>query len=146
MELHPAVVHFPIALAITSALFILLYRLFNREALLTAAEWTFDLAALSSILAVISGLLAEGEIKATGSAAELLENHELIGILAMCVLAGGAILRRLLPDFRRRWTTWYLLVFFLAAILVGINGYLGGEMVFRHGLGIELHDQSIPSP
>ena len=103
MELHPAMVHFPIALSLTAVLLFLLSQLFHKEALRTATLWNIDLAALGGVAAVLSGLGAEESIESGGlsqAAHDLLETHGALGYAAGGILAGTALLRRIAPACR----------------------------------------------
>ena len=136
--LHPALVHFPIALSLVALLFELLARHPRARTLEGSAGVLMVLAALGSVAAVLSGNAAHDEAVVPPAAAALIALHEQVGELAMWLLLVLAAVRVLLG-----WRGWlkgivpwaYLLVAAAAAGLVGYNGYLGGKMVFDHGLG-----------
>jgi uncharacterized membrane protein len=136
--LHPALVHFPIALSLVALLFELLARHPRARNLENAAGVLIVLAALGSVAAVLSGNAAHDDAVVPPAAATLIARHEQVGELAMWLLLALAAVRVLLG-----WRGWlkgvvpwaYLLLAAAAAGLVGYNGYLGGKMVFDHGLG-----------
>jgi uncharacterized membrane protein len=139
MEVHPLIVHVPIALSLAAALLYFLSQLLGNDALRAAALWNLDLAALGGIAAVLSGLWAEEAAEAAGlspTAHELLETHGALGYAAGGMLAGTAILRRVVPEFRQHFAPVYLALIILSAALIGVNGYLGGRMVFTEGVGV----------
>lgn len=144
-QFHGAVVHFPIALTITALFLCLLYLIFKKNGLLWAIHWNLDLAAVAAIVAVITGNAAEEAAHHTQAVHELLETHETVGLIAMWVLLTIFVLRRVLPSLKDRLPVLYLLVILIGAALVGTNGYIGGKMVFEHGLGVKVDRQSSSS-
>ena len=136
--LHPALVHFPIALTLVALLFEFLARHPRARGLEGAAGVLMVLAALGSVAAVLSGDAAHDDAVVPPAAAALIARHEQVGELAMWLLLALAAVRVLLG-----WRGWYkgvvpwayLLFAAAAAGLVGYNGYLGGKMVFDHGVG-----------
>jgi len=136
--LHPAFVHFPIALSMVALLFELLARHPRARVLESSAGILMVLAALGSVAAVLSGNAAHDEAVVPPAAAALIARHEQVGELAMWFLLALAAIRVLLGwrGWLKGFVPWaYLLLAAAAAGLVGYNGYLGGKMVFDHGLG-----------
>jgi uncharacterized membrane protein len=136
--LHPAIIHFPIALSLVALLFELIARHPRARSLEGGATLLFVLAALGSVAAVLSGQAARDDAVVPRVVVPLLNRHEDVGELAMWLLLGVAAVRLLLA-----WRGWFkgvvpwafLLAAAIAAGAVGYNGYLGGKMVFDHGLG-----------
>jgi len=136
--LHPALIHFPIVLSLVALLFEVLARHPRARNLEAAAGLLFVLAALGGVAAVLSGQAARDEAVVPQAVAPLINRHENLGELAMWLLLAVAAVRLLLA-----WRGWFVgivpWVFLLAAAAaagaVGYNAYLGGKMVFDHGLG-----------
>jgi len=127
--LHPAIIHFPIVLSLVALLLELLARHPRARTLESAAGLLFVLAALGGVAAVLSGQAA---------VAPLIASHEEVGELAMWLLLAVAAVRVLLGwrGWLRGVVPWAFLLFAAAAAgVVAYNGYLGGKMVFDHGLG-----------
>ncbi len=136
--LHPAVIHFPIALAVVAFLVELIARHPKARHLEGAAVLLVVLAALGAVAATVTGNLAEEEAVIPAAAGELLEEHEELGERAMWLLLATAAARLGLAwrKLFRGWLPWaYLLLAAAAAGAVGYNGHLGGQLVFRHGVG-----------
>ncbi|HVN77126.1 MAG TPA: DUF2231 domain-containing protein, partial [Thermoanaerobaculaceae bacterium] len=136
--LHPAIVHFPIALSLVAVLVEFVARHRRLRTLEGAAAFLISLAAVASVVAVVTGNAAHDEAVVPPAAAALVTRHEEVGEIAMWLLLALAAARLLLA--RRGWfrgaVPWiYLAGAALVAATVGYNGYLGGKMVFDHGLG-----------
>jgi uncharacterized membrane protein len=136
--LHPAIIHFPIALSLVALLLELLARHPRARGLETSAGLLMVLAALGAVAAVLSGQAAHDEAVVPAAVGPLIARHEELGELAMWSLLVVAAARLVLV-----WRGWfkglvpwvYLAAAAAAAGAVGYNGYLGGKMVFDHGLG-----------
>ncbi|MGC8915676.1 MAG: DUF2231 domain-containing protein [Thermoanaerobaculum sp.] len=135
---HPAVVHFVVALTLVAVLFELLTWHPKLRHLNAAVPLLLALAALSGVAAVLSGEAAHDEAVIPQAAKALMEQHEELGEKVMVGLIVLAVLRLVLWRLERfaLWVRVLWLVFFLAlAGAVAYNGKLGGELVFRYGVG-----------
>jgi uncharacterized membrane protein len=147
--LHPAIVHFPIALSIVALLFELLARHPRGRALGQAAGFLLVLAALGAVAAVLTGNAAHDEAIVPAAVAPLLARHEDVGELAMWLLLGAATLRIVLAwrGWLRGVVAWAFVIVLAAATgAVAYNGYLGGKMVFDHGLGTAPVQRQVATP
>ncbi len=124
---HVVVIHFPIALFITSFLFDLLARWKGDRRLATAAYYNLIAAAVAGVPAVATGLIAwrwllEGE-KLKGN----LQLHLILGLTSsglVWLLAGWRTRLRKNPE--ERLTAPYLAVALLAVAVIALTGHLGG--------------------
>lgn len=138
--LHPAVVHFPIALTLVALLLEALARHPRGRALEPAAAVLVVLAALGAIATVVTGDIAHDSAVVPPAARELIGRHEELGEIAMWALVVLAVARLALARFGRHRgaAAWlYLVLLAGAAGTVGYNGHLGGQAVFRHGVGTD---------
>ncbi len=125
-RLHPLVVHFPIAC-------LLLALVAEALVLLNGARWRvctwFLLAAgtAGAIAAVISG--SQLPVESHGPAGE---RHELLGWITLVASLGSGTLL-VLAEWRQRQRWLFRLALLLTAVLVGITGHLGGELVYGSG-------------
>ncbi len=137
-NLHPLIVHFPIALIIVIFILDFFGVLFKRKSFLSAANILTIFAAIGAVMAVISGMIAEESVWHTEEAHELLELHEMIGFI---ILGLTLILLIFRPALKKKlfgslgWVA--VLLSFVAAVLVGYTGFLGGEIVYKHGAGVQ---------
>lgn len=133
-KLHGASTHFPMALAMTAALFDGLGFVWPRssprkEHLHAAGYYTIILGALGTFPAVLSGLfMTKGEV--LGHDALLF--HHLFVWPAFAGLVGLGIWRALMNDHASsRSFAVYLIVLFLTAGLMAGAGYWGGELILN---------------
>lgn len=144
IDLHPILVHFPIAITIIVVLLDWGRWLLDRERLLAAGFWDgttplLILGLFGALASVITGLLAEQAVEKTPAVAALIESHELAAFLLTGLLA-FLVLWRIAKrgTFPRSGSLAYLLLLLIAAALVIYEANLGAEMVYRHGVGVEI--------
>lgn len=120
---HVVIIHFPIALFITGAVFDYLGQFFARPALRSAAEFNFLAAAFSAPIAVMTGLLAWHF---------QLEGQHLRGVLLLHFLLGttsAALIVFVWWTHRRGRSVPVairLLLEAAAVAVIGLTGHLGG--------------------
>jgi uncharacterized membrane protein len=143
-EFHPQIVHTPIVMLIFSALFGILARLFDRDWLKKMSVVMLVVGFLGSFLAVQSGKPAhrvpeheqgvpEEEIDEHG------ENGERVMYLAGGALVAIGIASRLTGPAAAALGTAGLLLQIGAAVLVGITGHAGGELVYEYGANVKVN-------
>jgi uncharacterized membrane protein len=131
-ELHPALVHFPIALlplAIGADGAGVLTR--NRE-LLVLGRWGITAAAVSAGFAGVSGFIAQEEVNVVPEARKILRAHRALNVGALFAMTGLAVARSRM----RRPGRAYLLTGLATVATVGVSAYLGGRMVYDYGVGV----------
>jgi uncharacterized membrane protein len=135
-NLHPLLVHFPIAFLTGAALVYFASCATGRESVAWTALWLLVLGALSAIAAVATGLYAEpGVMVAPTVRAELLVPHERLMLASLglgSVLTVWALAARPLPE-RGRLLFLVLLVVLLGTLTLGAD--YGGRMVFDYNAG-----------
>mgnify|MGYP001293369215 CR=1 FL=1 len=134
---HPAAVHFPIALSVTATLLLLVASLCRGNPMLPAtARLLLYLSAGSALLAVALGWHAYLTVEHDAAGHAVMLRHR---NWAMASTAGLLLLSL--------WSAWCQRagknsgVILLPAMLLisgglGFTGWLGGEMVYRHGVGV----------
>lgn len=137
-ELHAALNDLPPALLVVSLAFDLAGRWTKRESLRAAGFWTLMAGGAGAVLALISGLRAEGVIEHGAVVHRTIERHETLAIgvtLLVVGLAAWRIWRRAgLPP---REETAYLVTTGLATVGVIWTASVGGNIMFDHAGGIE---------
>jgi uncharacterized membrane protein len=133
--LHPALVHFPIALVVFSFLLDLLARFFNKESLRTAAFSCLIGALIGGGAAAAAGYY-DFRRDALGETARYVDFHMDLGlILVGCVIVLTIWRWRV---FTRAATASipYLVAALLVMGLTLFQGWYGGEMVYSQGAGV----------
>lgn len=147
--IHPIIVHFPIALLFTAVFFDLLGLLIQKEGLRRAGLYLLIMGILSGVVAVIAGEWSEEMVEAMGVPEEAIENHELFAYLSLISFSVLLVLRW---GFRGHWSlvrnqVIYFIVAMASLSLLAITGYYGGELVFKHGAGVEaVKPSEAPAP
>jgi len=135
-ELHPSLIHFPLALLPLSIASDLLGRATGSASLLDVGRRTMPLAAASGLVAGVAGLMAQTEVKAEGGAMELLKTHRTLN-LGLVALAGAMAVQRVRKE---KPSAAYIGLGLIGIATMAYSAYLGGEMVYRDGVGIEAAD------
>ena len=135
-NIHPLVVHFPIAFLVGAALFYFLSWISRNQTFATTAFLLLMVGTLSAGAAVATGLYAEEGVMVSRSVREhLLEVHEKIMLLALgmsIALSAWAIIVRPFPKKKRLFFLFSLLVL-LGVLTIGAD--YGARMVYDYNAG-----------
>jgi uncharacterized membrane protein len=147
---HPQIVHTPIVMLIFSAFFAIVARLFDRDWLRKTSVIMLVFGFLGAFLAVQSGKPAHRVPEHEQGVPEKdIDEHGEGGERVM-YLAGGALVvlgiaSRLQGNAANALSIVALLLQIGAAVLVGITGYRGGELVYAHGANVKVDGQLVKS-
>ena len=137
--LHPAVVHFPIALLLLNLLLTLRY--LRRPDAFTeqAAYGALLLGWWGALVAVVTGTVAAAiEWPVRPGVLAWLNWHAVLGFALLIVYGRALLWRRRDPEvLRGRDRRRYVLLLLAGAALVAVDGWLGGHMVYRLGVGVD---------
>jgi uncharacterized membrane protein len=143
-NIHPLIVHFPIALLPGAALSYLLAWLASKESWAWIGLWMLGLGTLGAAAAVASGLYgANGVMVAPSVRQHLLVYHErlMLGVLGLSVvLLVWASLARPLPLKGR---VVFLTLLWLLVLWVTVGADFGGRMVYDYNAGGDACPQPI---
>jgi uncharacterized membrane protein len=125
---HPLIVHFPVALWITSALFDLLYARTGERFHLRAAQFLIGLGLAGAAVSIATGFIDYAPLVREGAGQAFIAKHRTHSVLAYAATVLYAV------SFYLRWTRpqlgrgalWLLAA--LGAILIGATGFIGGEL------------------
>jgi uncharacterized membrane protein len=134
--LHPAFVHFPIALVAFSLVVDVLGRLFNKPTLTAAGFWSLVGALIMGAITAITGYY-DFTRDTLGETARYADFHMDVGlVLVACVIA--LTLWRWLGYARRAIApgVLYLVAALIVTGLTLFQGWYGGEMVYSQGAGV----------
>ncbi len=147
-HLHAMAIHFPIALLCIGFLSEVVFLFFRREFFQKAAFYLLVLGAFGSIAAYLSGNAA-GEGIEDGALGKAVELHEQAATISLWLTILTAAFYLFL-FFRKNTKTWpKILGIFLFAGTIGSiarTGYLGGQLVYKHGAGVELSVGNLSTP
>jgi uncharacterized membrane protein len=137
--IHPMVVHFPIALLITSVVFDLLATRWRRESFQEAGFYTLLAGLLGAVVAVVTGAMAEEVAEGNGIPESVLEIHEALGYATLLFFIGLLALRLLMRwGLIRKIPALYLTMGFIGIVILTMAGYVGGSLVFDFGAGVDI--------
>ena len=140
--LHPAIIHFPIALLLLAGVFGAISLFVKRETWKDLAFKSLLVGVIFTPFAVITGLIDEQKM-GHDSVDPMLSFHKYNGLALMFfyqILAVWFWLRKKLPG-NREYLAWVICLF-LGSGMVMLQGYLGGEMVFTKGMGVKPVEES----
>lgn len=137
--LHPLLVHLPIGLFTLSFVFDLSSRLLAPDSwLVQAAFYTLILGLLTGFVAALFGLIDWTSIRADHPGRPTANAHMLLNLLVLALYfvnawgRTGALGRDQTPAVS-------LALSFVALALLFLSGYLGGRLVYDHGLAVGRH-------
>lgn len=140
--IHPEIVHFPIALFPLSALFLILRFWLGSDFFLSASYWTFLFAALGAVVAGGAGIFdyynAPYPEHPEEGAAKISKRHVRLGVAITIIALVSAVyflIEKPVNDLAL--VKWFAIIVFLETVLVLIQGFLGGRMVYKYHFGIE---------
>lgn len=140
MDIHPFVVHFPIALIPLGAL-LDLYALWRGGKIWHQfAYTTLTLGVLCAMIAVLTGNAAAAEHWGREGVKDVLSAHEnwATGTLLLGIaLVLGRLPMHLRGDVDRRKWILYTVGSIIGGALVLATGYYGGLLVYQYGVGVQ---------
>ncbi len=135
-NLHPLLVHFPIALITVSAVFHVAALTTRNKTCAVLAHTSLWLAALLALPTVLFGWLAFNSVNHddAGHVAMLTHRAWALGTLALLALLAIWDALRCKVDAKPAW--WFAGAVIGAWGIVAVTAWHGGELVYRHGLGV----------
>ena len=136
--LHPAFVHFPIALVVFSFLADLLGRLLNKPSLRSAGFWSLIAALIFGAITAATGYWDMLRTRSVlGDTFHYVDFHQDVGFILVGAVVVLTAWRWLVYARRDRSPGIpYLIVALLVTGLVLFQGWYGGEMVYSQGAGV----------
>ena len=132
---HPMLIPFPLALWSTSFVVDVLFYFLRHPTLLVIAKFLIAAGCLGAIAAAIPGIIDWLAIK-NGDAKRVANWHARLNVAALVVFAISLFLRLgSYSELVGRKLTIPFLLSLVGMIMILISGWLGGELVFRYGIG-----------
>jgi len=136
-NIHPLVVHFPIALLTMALVFDLLGAYSEKREFERVGWWGMVAGVLGLAAAILSGLRAESAMEMEQSVIGTFEQHEQTAFVVAGIFCGLLFWRMgtgtLLPQ---RFRTIFLSLYLFGTLLMWLGAWYGGILVYHYGLGV----------
>ena len=140
---HPMLIPFPLALWATSFAVDVLFYFLRHPTLLVISKFMIAVGCLGAIAAAIPGIIDWLAIK-NGDVKRVANWHARLNVAALVVFAISLFLRMgSYSELVGRRLTLPFLLSLVGVILITISGWLGGELVFRYGVGQARNEENI---
>ncbi|MGI8482794.1 MAG: DUF2231 domain-containing protein [Thermomicrobiales bacterium] len=137
--IHPIFTDFPIALLPLALLWEILGWVRDDGFWWKAAFWTLIAGLTATIPAAVSGFVEYFSLDPKSSAFQRATNHMMIMLTAVLLFAGTAFAQGGPSTASGGRAMLAIGLGVLGSLCLGIGGWLGGEMVFGHGVGVAPH-------
>jgi uncharacterized membrane protein len=135
--IHPMLIPFPLALWFTSFVVDVLFYFLRHPTLLVISKFMIAGGCIGAVAAAIAGIIDWLSIENPG-VKRVANWHARLNIAALVVFTISFFLRLgSYSELVGRKLTIPFLLSLVGVILISISGWLGGELVFRYGLGRE---------
>jgi uncharacterized membrane protein len=141
--IHPMLIPLPLGLWVTSFVVDILFYFTRHQTLLVISKFMIAAGCIAALVAALFGIIdwlaiKDGEVKSVANW------HARLNIIALIIFAVSLFLR--LSAYSqivgRRLTIPFLLSL-VGVILITISGWLGGELVFRYGVGQTREEEKV---
>ena len=133
LELHPLVIHFPIALFSSAFLFDCIAIVFKKNELFMTSWWVMLFALLSSLFAIITGLIDDNIIGHLLTTFPLWDNHGLMQIISIVIFLSIFIWRTKKPNLfdSKNNMLIYLLIGLTNVVILFYGSHIGAVLSGR---------------
>ncbi len=138
VNVHPLVVHFPIAFLMAFFMLDLIGTIIKQDSWRLVASGLLYLGAIGAAMAVVAGLMAAGSVEHGDNVHLIMQRHKVFGFSILGLSVMLSIWRLLSAGIIKGSANIVFLV--LAALLnglVALGADLGGLMVYKHGVAVE---------
>jgi uncharacterized membrane protein len=132
-EMHPALVHLPIALLPLAVGAGVIGSLTGNESVLSFGQKAICIAAAGAVASAVTGLIAGEEVNVEGASQDMLITHRNLNFIATVVASSMALWRL----NHRKPNGAYLGVGVAGVGVLAYTAYLGGKLVYGVGVGVE---------
>ena len=146
-NVHPLLVHFPIALLLTFFFVDFIGSLFSNENLRRVASYLLYIGTISAVLTVIAGIQAGNSVPHGMAVHSIMERHQMFGFTVTGLAFLLSIWRLLVRGYLQGFANFiYLSMAGLTCLIITLGADLGGLMVYKHGVGAAAVPQSVNVP
>ena len=129
--LHPILIPFPLGLLITSLVFDIVYLFTANPLFSVVAFWMIAAGVIGGLLAAVPGLIDWLAIPRGTRARSVALWHLVANVVAVVVFVVSWLLRTGAPG-----AIGPIILSVVGVVLLGVGGWLGGELVGRLGVGV----------
>lgn len=137
-NLHPLIIHFPIALLTVGVLCDFLGSILKRQSLTNTGWWAQLFGILGIAAAVTSGFLAEASVGHNDAAHTIMEKHKFISLVSLGFFAilfiWRSVKRSALPAAKASLAA-YFVIGLLGVSTMLYGAHWGGHLVYDYGIG-----------
>ena len=134
--IHPILIAFPIGLWSTSFAVDVIFYFWRGSSLQLISKFLLAAGCIGAIAAAVPGIIDWLSIK-DAEVKRIADWHARLNIIALIVFALSLYLRMRVGA---HWVNYHLripfVISFLGMILISISGWLGGELAYKHGVGV----------
>jgi uncharacterized membrane protein len=137
-NIHPLLVHFPIAFLSTFFILDMVGTLAKKQHWRNIASWLLYLGAVSAIFTVTAGFIAAGSVAHGDEVHAIMERHEHFGVSVLSLAILLSLWRMKSGGVIQGGANSFFLI--LAALLCGLmvlGADLGGLMVYKYGVAVK---------
>jgi uncharacterized membrane protein len=131
--IHPILVPFPLGLLTTSVIFDIIHLLTGATRWAEISFWMIAAGVIGGLVAAMFGLIDWLDIPSGTRAKAIGLGHGLSNVLMVALFAVSWLLRASAPGDPG---TFSIVLSFLGVGFASLGGFLGGELVFRMGIGV----------
>ncbi|NOT12887.1 MAG: DUF2231 domain-containing protein [Methylococcaceae bacterium] len=137
-NIHPLLVHFPIALLSTFFALDLLGTLVKKPHWRGAASYFLYLGTIAAIFTVLAGFNAAESVAHGQTVHEIMENHEHLGVFVLSLAAVLSAWRlKSAGIIEHAANVFFLLLSTILVVAMAFGADLGGLMVYRYGVAVD---------
>ena len=133
---HPMLIPFPLALWVTSFVVDVIFYFIRNPVLVYISKFTLAAGIIGGLAAAVPGIIDWLAIK-DREVTKIANWHARLNIIALVIFAVSLYLRM---RTGAHWVNYSLKIPFLISlvgvILIGISGWLGGDLVYKHGVSV----------
>jgi uncharacterized membrane protein len=131
---HQMLIPFPFGLLATAVVFDVIYLVWGNPSMATVAYWMIIAGVVGGLIAAPFGLIDWLAIPKGTRARSVGALHGLGNVVVLLLFVGSWLMRRDAPQLPDALA---LALSFAGFLLAGATGWLGGELVDRHAVGVD---------
>lgn len=139
-HLHAMAVHFPIALLMVGFLFELISFFYKKDFFRQSAFYLLLSGTIGTVVSYLAGNAA-GEGMEEGTLNKAMDLHEQAATIALWLTIITTLVYGIIYflNYRKSWLRMIAVLLFAGVVgSIARTGYLGGQLVYKHGAGVEL--------